>query len=107
MHTKGPWDWMIHDYSGATLHGPDEMFDHVLSIGPCESCMEHAKTKGEAAWKWGRCTTPSIEDARLIVAAPIILEALEDLVDCLLNNQPYIAEGISKATEAIRKAKEK
>ena len=76
MHTKGPWTWLVHDYSGITLHGPDEMFDHVISLGPCESCLEHAKTKGEMGWKWGRCTTPTEADAILIAEAPTMYDQL-------------------------------
>jgi hypothetical protein len=102
MHTKGPWGWVIHDYSQATLHGPDEMFDHVLSISPCDSCLEHAKTKGEAAWKWGRCTTPTLADARLLAEAPNMLRALETIME-----DTESLEIREIASYAIRQAKEK
>ena len=69
-HTPLPWSWGIHDYSLASLTGPKEEEDHVLSVSPCKACMEGAKRKSELpTWQWGRCTTPSLADAEFIVAA--------------------------------------
>lgn len=64
-HTPGPWDWEIHDHSMATLDGPRGLEDHVMSVSPCSSCQ-----KDETEWEFGRCTTPTIENARLLKAAP-------------------------------------
>jgi hypothetical protein len=74
QHTPGPWDWSIEDASMATLMGPRELRDHVMSVSPCRSC-----STGEASWEWGRCTTPTLANARLIAAAPDLLEALAEL----------------------------
>lgn len=72
QHTPGPWHWVIHDSSMATLQGQGE-WDHVASIGPCEACQARADPD---EWKWGRCTTPREANARLIAAAPDLLDAL-------------------------------
>lgn len=62
-HTKGPWHWEVHDFSMASICGPQGEEDHVLSVSPCSNCQ-----KGAAEWKFGRCTTPSEANARRIVA---------------------------------------
>ena len=49
------------------------MRNHVLSVSPCKSCQERAEPK---EWEWNRCATPSEADARLIAAAPDMLDAL-------------------------------
>lgn len=72
-HTPGPWEWQCHDASMASLEGPGGMADHVLSVTPCEACQERAEPP---EWKWGRCTTPTEANARLIAAAPDMLAAL-------------------------------
>ena len=45
-------------------------------------------------------------NARLMVKAPQLLEALEDLVDCLESNPSYIPEGIDNAKKIILETKE-
>lgn len=61
-HTPGPWSWTIHDSSAATLHGADDMLDHVLTVSPCKHC------RGEE-WQWGACTNPTKANADFIVKA--------------------------------------
>lgn len=72
--TPGPWAWIVHDHSMASL-GPGEFpglgDPLVLAIGPCKACTKRAEEAGED-WKWGRCHTPSVEDAALIATAPEI-----------------------------------
>ena len=72
--TPGPWHWVIHDHSMATLQGPAEEMDHVVSISPCASCEGRQKE-----WQWGTCMTPELADAHLIAAAPDLYEALKAL----------------------------
>jgi len=79
--TKWPWKWEIHDYSAASLHGPDEMYDSVMTISPCDSCLEYLKKDGgEVTWAFGRCITPKIEDAIIIEAAPELYDHLKKIV---------------------------
>jgi hypothetical protein len=76
--TDGPYSWTAEDPSMCTLHGKDYLYNHVLSVSPCESCQ-----KGETEWKWGRCTTPSKDHADLIAAAlnalPSLLTRIQEL----------------------------
>lgn len=72
--TQGPWHWVEHDYSMATLQGPSEEWDHVTSVSPCSACRDRAKEKGEE-WKWGVCTCPTEANAKLIAMAPALAEA--------------------------------
>lgn len=72
--TQGPWHWVGHDYSMASLQGPAEEWDHVVSVGPCDACRERAKQKSEE-WQWGSCTCPSEADAKLMALAPALAEA--------------------------------
>lgn len=73
--TQGPWHWVLHDYSTATLQGPAEEWDHVTCVSPCNACQKRAKEKSEE-WQWGRCTCPTEANAKLLALAPAIAEAL-------------------------------
>jgi hypothetical protein len=104
-HTPGPWEWECCDYSMAILHGPDLFADHVLSVSPCKPCQERADPK---EWTWGRCTTPTLANARLIAAAPDLLEAIRCLVGLIGPTDDYLgmkfSDRIAKARAAIAKA---
>lgn len=80
--TPGPWHWVIHDYSTATLQGPAEEWDHVCSVSPCGACRDRAK-QADGEWKWGRCVTPTEPNADLMMMAPTLakkyLEQTEEL----------------------------
>ena len=74
--TEGPWNWVVHDVSMATLGvlpDPGLGDPHVLSIGPCEACCKRAKPQ---EWKWGRCHVPGESDAKLIAQARTAVPAL-------------------------------
>jgi len=87
-HTPLPWSWGIHDYSLASLTGPKEEEDHVLSVSPCKACMEGAKRKSELpTWQWGRCTTPSLADAEFIVAAVNGYEPMRKALEAMVNER--------------------
>lgn len=84
-HTPTPWHWVIHDHSAASLGvlpHPGLGDPLVLSISPCRSCIDRADPQ---EWKWGRCTTPSAEDAAFIVRAvnshDKLVEALRAILD--------------------------
>lgn len=75
--TKGAWSWQIHDHSMASLgvsDSPGYGTPLVLSASPCEACAGRAEPK---EWKWGRCCTPSLEDAEFI---PAIANAADRLL---------------------------
>lgn len=72
--TQGPWHWVEHDYSMATLQGPAEEWDHVTSVSPCKACQERSKNEGPE-WKWNRCTCPSEANAKLMALTPSLAEA--------------------------------
>ncbi len=84
----GPWHWEIHDHSMATLcgGGEDAMIGHIMSIGPCPACAKRAEPK---EWKWGRCMTPSLPEARLIAASRSLLDALAPLAAIPLWRDKY------------------
>ena len=72
--TQGPWHWVGHDYSMASMQGPAEEWDHVVSVSPCTSCADRAKNKS-LEWEWGVCTCPTEPNAKLMAMAPALAEA--------------------------------
>jgi hypothetical protein len=111
-HTPVPWAWHIEDYSMATLEGPPDeegrIEREVLSVSPCSSCQDSAEKKD---WKWGRCLTPTLDDANFIVRAcnchDKLLGALKIIKDADLAH-PFIPSFYREIIEeAIAKAEEK
>ena len=72
--TQGPWHWVEHDHSMATLQGPAEEWDHVTAVSPCKACQERAKEQSEE-WQWGRCMCPTEANGKLLALAPALAEA--------------------------------
>lgn len=104
QHTPGPWAYVVHDHSMASLGVlPDPgMGDPlVCTFSPCQACADRADPK---EWRWGRCQTPSEADARLIAAAPDLLEALERTVQRLEGDWAATKE-VGMARAAIAKAR--
>lgn len=103
-HTPGPWNWVVHDHSLASLgpgRDPGLGDPLVLATGPCSGCAERAEPK---EWKWGRCQTPSLANARLIAAAPELLEALESMLSEFVGPYEGGFDSVVKARAAIAKA---
>ncbi len=109
QHTPGPWVWYSEDASMAILcrksndaFGVD-LESHVLSVTICKNCQE-----GDH-WQWGRCYTANAADARLIAAAPELLEALKSFVGLrdsglLIESDGYMMMVLDQANAAIAKA---
>ena len=107
-HTPGPWKWGIMDISTAVLHGlRDGIYDvemaSVMHVSPCPSCISRAKDNGDTNWKWGRCTTPSEYNAKLIAAAPDLLECAVELY-AAQRRDFGVDSHITKATAGIIEA---
>lgn len=108
-HTPGPWSWLVHDVSMASLgvgSDPGMGTPLVLNVSPCRSCIDSASPN---EWEWGRCTTPSEADARLIAAAPELLSAIIDLADaartaCNAGQHSELVQALFDADYAIAKA---
>lgn len=74
--TEGPWEWLVHDHSMASLGvmpDPGLGDPFVMAVSPCKSCQSRVK---DGQWKWGRCHTPSLDDAKFIAHARQDIPAL-------------------------------
>lgn len=92
--TPTPWAWTIEDYSMATLHNAESyLLGHVMSVSPCNACCERAKGEG-AEWKWGRCTTPTDQDAAAIVHRVNNWDTLEAERDALKARVEALVEAL-------------
>ena len=83
----------------------DPLERSVMSVSPCAACQERS-TKGE--WKWSRCSTPSEDDARLIAAAPDLLDACANVWSYHAGSgDPDLRDLADQCRAAIAKAIEK
>lgn len=101
MHTKGPWT--VEVLQELTTSGERMPASYISSSqGWANSGMAGKRTIAIVG-HWKDRPNPE-DDARLIAAAPELLEALEQIVDNLsrIGGTSYIV-----AIEAIRKAKDK
>ena len=89
LHTPTPWNWNIYDYSDATLEGRkgSDGGDHVLSVSPCNSCLQKTEREDNPQWKWGRCITPTQPNADFIIRAVNSHAAMVDALESI--TRPY------------------
>lgn len=109
--TPGPWHWVIHDHSLASLGvGQDPGLGDplVMDVGPCPACTKRANPQ---EWKWGRCCTPSEANANLIAAAPELaqlhsmdLEVIDDVRALIQRGETNAALGALDAMEQVKVA---
>ena len=97
-HTLGPWMWVKEDDSMLSLETENgNGLDTVLFITRCKSCQDRDFDRF-------RCGIPNDANARLIAAAPELLEALEAVVNAY--NEPdkvSMIDSIGKAGDLIAK----
>lgn len=101
--TEGPWEWQIHDHSMASLGSGDSPgygTPHVLSVSPYKRCQDRSGGK----WEWGRCLTPSEDDARLIAAAPDLLAACQEFCRKVDAGEAKSNRSYQQMSAAIKKA---
>lgn len=95
--TPGPWGWVIHDHSMASLGVlPDPGLGDplVMCVSPCGSCQERANPK---EWEWGRCHTPSETDAAYIALCS------PDNIGTLLDTIASLRSKLEEAEGALEK----
>lgn len=95
-HTPGPWKWEAQDAS-MTILGTAENVDEgcVLWCIRCKACQSRPDAL--------RCGMPSEADARLIAAAPDLLEACKELrTSLMLTRDNIIRESKLDAKAASR-----
>lgn len=93
-HTPGPWDHAC-DSSARVRHSRKACVFAVQRENGAERLVDIAKQ------------IPNWEDARLIAAAPELLESLRDLVDQItryINDDKTELPDVTRAREAIAKA---
>lgn len=98
-HTPGPWRSYVGQGQLSDCHYPDKAIHFTIDSG-----SRKLMATGEA---WLLSDDPNVFDeikanARLIAAATELLEALEDLVDCVESDGHYAGK---EAHDAIKKAK--
>lgn len=102
-HTPGPWKYYQNSYhqTDITVFADDDGSGRVQGI---------CRVDGIGAWKDGPETDELFEiqaaNARLIAAAPCMLEALEIVAEAIKNNPEWnIPNTYEKLLKAIAKAK--
>jgi ParB-like chromosome segregation protein Spo0J len=96
-HAPGPW--AIYEHPGGSPGIEGEGFSVVVFGDPDDDCGVHGRTDDEA-----------LANARLIAAAPDLLDALkwaERLMDDFSMISPLLADAVDKARAAIAKAEGK
>ena len=81
--TPGPWNWVIEDYSMATLGTGDYPGNdgtgeskYVLNVSVCSSCLSRITGVKDKVWRWDRCNLPKEPDAAFIAHAPADISTL-------------------------------
>ena len=104
-HTPGPWGWIEKNGNAFLIQANDDEAKEYPGL----KCIAD---DGSAYGEYGRKIEPDSADAKLIAAAPDLLEALEQFVDLGIEEEsleawPELGKALSSARSAIDKAKGK
>ena len=100
-HTPGPWELFEHSWSDSSICGGVKNSKKICSLSIYDDATEENQSELESEMD---------ANARLIAAAPELLEALQECVielDCLMKTRPAYQGGmnmVERAKSAIAKA---